>query len=88
MHRAEPRVISRARNEALIVHFYAEVTRVVVRDHLPRIARRAKELPDKIVLPELIGPGYFDHPIHRLCKSGICYRGSDIIGNHGLHQDR
>ena len=86
MRRAKAGIISR--NEALIVHFYAEVARVVVRGHLPRIARRAKKLPDKIVLSELIGPGYFDHPIHRLSKSDICYRRSDIIRNHGLHQDR
>ena len=29
-----------ARNEALIVHLYAEVARFVVGDHLPRVARR------------------------------------------------
>ena len=88
MRRAEPRVTSRARNEALIVHFYAEVARIVVGDHLARIARRVKELPDKFVLPELIGPSHFDHAIHWLSKSDIGYRGSDIIRNHGLHQDR
>src|SRR5947209_2870971 len=67
MRRAKPGIISR--NKALIVHFYAEVTRVVIGDHLARIASRTKELPDKFVLPELIGPGHFDRAIDRLSKS-------------------
>src|SRR4051794_38410650 len=72
-------------NEALIVHFYAEIARIVVSDHLPRIVRCTKELPDKFVLPELIGPGNLDHAVHRLCESDIGYRGRDVIRNHGLH---
>src|SRR3954463_7471059 len=88
MRRADSRVTSRFRHEALIVYFYAEVARVVVGDHLPGIARRAKEPPDKLVLAELIGPGHFDHSIDGLSKSNIRYRRRDIIRNHRLHQDR
>ena len=38
MHWAEAGIISR--DEALIVHLYAEVARLSVGDHLPRVARR------------------------------------------------
>jgi hypothetical protein len=38
MRRAEAGIISR--DEALIIHLYAEVALVAVDDHLPRVARR------------------------------------------------
>jgi len=86
MHFAEARI--GAGDEALIVHFDAVVERFVVSDYLPRIARRAQILPNKFVLPDLIGSGHFDQAIYRLAEGYLCYRGSDIIRGHRLHKDR
>src|SRR5215471_11998648 len=66
MHFAEARI--RAGDEALIVYFDAVVERFVVSDYFPRVAGRAQILPNKFVLPDLIGPGHLNQPIYRLPK--------------------
>ena len=85
MRRAEARV--GARNQALIVHLNAEVTRTIVCHDLSRLSGRVEILPNECVLSNLIGPGNFDRAVDRLRQGDLRHRRSDIIRNDGLHQD-
>src|SRR5262245_1813454 len=84
--RADARVI--ARGEALIVQLYAEVERVDVCDHLPRISVCAQELSDEFVERYQLGTRQLDHSVHRFFDCDIGHYGSDVIRSDRLHKGR
>src|SRR5215813_1627526 len=73
--RADTRVI--AGGEALIVQLCAEVARVDVCGHLPRILGCAQESSDEFVETYPFRTRQFDHAVQRFLDSNIGQRGSD-----------
>ena len=60
MRRAQARI--RAGDETLIVHLCAEIARVDVGDHFPRVSGCAQKLTDKFILSDRFRTGNFDLP--------------------------
>src|SRR5207248_10581291 len=63
MRRAEARVITRARDEALIVQLCAEIQGVGVGDHVAWVSRCAQETPADLFIRVGFGPANFDVPV-------------------------
>src|SRR5215471_7014795 len=75
--RADARVI--AGGEALIVQLCAEVARVDVCGHLPRVFGCAQESPDEFVETYPFRSRQFDRAVQRFLDCDIGQRGSDVI---------
>src|SRR5262245_35971187 len=84
--RADARVI--AGGEALIVQLCAEVARVDVCGHLPRILGCAQESSDEFVETYPFRTRQFDRAVQRFLDCDIGQRGSDIIRRDGLRKGR
>src|SRR5205809_7999804 len=63
MRRAEAGVITRARDEALIVQLCAEVQGVDVGDHLAWVSRCAQETPREFIHSDRFGTGHLDRTV-------------------------
>src|SRR5438105_9852341 len=63
MRWAEARVITRARDEALIVQLCAEIQGVGVGDHLAWVSRCAQETPGEFIHSDRFGTGHLDRTV-------------------------
>src|SRR5439155_1898432 len=63
MRRAEAEVITRARDETLIVQLCAEVPGVDVVDHLAWVSRCAQETPGEFIHSDRFGTGDLDRTV-------------------------
>ena len=70
----------------MIVHLYAEVACVGIRDHLAWILGCGQESSDEFVERYPIRTGYLDRAVHRRPDCDVGHCGSHVIGPDGLRK--